>query len=317
MPNRRTGAFTRLIEGAAVGAIAMYMLDPDRGRRRRAITRDKVQRLANDTAHLANQAARDARHRLHGVNARLQHRLGQGREHDVDELRLIERVRAALGRCVSHPHAIQVGAHGTTIVLSGPILRAEVRELLATVRAVQGVSEVENHLDVHAADDGLPSLQGEGRQHDPPPQNWNPTLRLAAVVGGGVLALYGLAKRNASGLVLASAGVGLAARMVTNEPLERWLVDTAQQLISGPAGNREETGVTPGIGADGTPTRAGSLSDRSASTRESAPGVSASEAPLLGDDGTPSSPGAQRLLIPAESEGGSGTPPPDATRSLH
>ena len=41
-------------------------------------------------------------------------------------------------------------------------------------------------------------------------------------MGGGVLALYGLARRNASGLVLASAGVGLAARV--GEPL-RHVVD--------------------------------------------------------------------------------------------
>src|SRR5512132_1389699 len=148
MPQKSTSAFSRLVEGAAMGAIAMYMLDPDRGRRRRAMTRDKVQRFANDTAHLANQAARDARHRLHGVNARLQHRLGSTRDADVDELRLIERVRASMGRSVSHPHAIQVGAHGTTVVLSGPILRAELGELLASVRSVAGVGYVENHLDV-------------------------------------------------------------------------------------------------------------------------------------------------------------------------
>lgn len=313
-------ALTRILQGAVVGAAAMYMLDPDRGRRRRAITRDKVQRFANDTVHLANQAARDARQRLHGVNARMQHRLQSSNATTVDELRLIERVRAAMGRCVSHPHAIQVGAHDSTIVLSGPILAGEVPELLATVRAVPDVAGVENHLDVHQTDDGIPSLQGDGRQRDSATQYWTPTVRLAALIGGGVLALYGLAKRNASGLVLASAGVGVAARVVSNEPLERWLVDTTRGLMRQLGAPVDEEGVAPGIGADGTPMRdvmPSAAHDEEHGVQAGQQG-SGAEAPLLGDDGTPSTPAAQRLVMPTENESNPSVPgPQDASRSVH
>lgn len=311
-------ALSRILQGAAIGAAAMYMLDPDRGRRRRAITRDKLQRFGTDTARLANQAARDARHRLHGVNARLAHRM-RSSERTVDELRLIERVRAALGRCVSHPHAIQVGAHDRTIVLSGPILASEVPELLATVRAVPDVAGVENHLDVHHQDDRVPSLQGEGRHRDNGSQYWTPTVRLAALVGGGVLALYGLAKRSASGLMLASAGLGVAARVVSNEPLERWLIDTTRGLMRDLGAPGDEEGVAPGIGADGTPMRdampsGARVDERAIQTGQGA----AAEAPLLGDDGTPSTAAAQRLVMPTESESNTAAPgPQDTSRSLH
>ncbi|HZQ62439.1 MAG TPA: hypothetical protein VFC24_13875 [Casimicrobiaceae bacterium] len=316
MPDH-TSALTRLLQGVAVGAVAMYMLDPDRGRRRRAITRDKVQRFANDTVRLANQATRDTRQRLHGLNARLQQRMTRRDDESVDELRLIERVRSAMGRCVSHPHAIQVGANGTTVVVSGPILRHELPELLATVRAIPGVTGVDNHLDVHDAGDRVPSLQGEGRARlrNAGPQAWTPTMRLAALVGGGVLALYGLAKRNTSGLLLASAGLGVAARVVTNEPLERWLVDTAQELISGQLGaGREEHGMAPGIGADGTPTRA-TLSPEVSAPRHDDRTSGASDTPLLGADGTPSTAGAQRLVMSDEEAGTA--PSQEIPRSVH
>ncbi|MDQ6621418.1 MAG: hypothetical protein M3Z31_17290 [Pseudomonadota bacterium] len=314
-------AFARLIQGVAVGAAAMYMLDPDRGRRRRALTRDKVQRLSKDTARLARQAARDTRQRLHGANARLQRRWGPA-EANLDELRLIERVRSALGRCVSHPHAIQVGAHGDVIVLSGPILQGELPRLLGVVRAVAGVGSVEDHLDPYESADGVPALQGEGRHRDgTSPQSWTPTLRLAAAIGGGVLALYGLAKRSASGLMLASAGLGIAARVVGNEPLEGWLSDVARDLDGdSPRQPRNEPNAARRIGDDGTP--AADVNATAASQPRSA-GASersaiAPDTPVLGDDGTPSAAHGQRSADPPPNQGpGASTGGEDPTRSVH
>jgi len=314
-----SNALSRVLQGVVVGAAAMYMLDPDRGRRRRAITRDKMQRFASDSARLAHQAARDARQRLHGVNARLQQRSKSGNL-NVDELRLIERVRAAMGRCVSHPHAIQAGARGATIVLSGPVLAKEVPELLAAVRAVPGVREIENHLDVHTSDDRLPSLQGEGRRRGNAPQSWTPAARLAGLVGGGVLALYGLARRNASGLMLASAGLGVAARVVSNEPLERWLLDTTRGLMRQLGAPDDEESVAPGFGSDGTPSReVGPLDARKDDAgMQGGEQAGGTDAPLLGDDGTPSTPGAQRLVMSGENQDNAPLPTPqDTSRSVH
>src|SRR5687767_11451329 len=52
---------------AALGAAAMYVLDPDKGRRRRALARDKVRSLVTDSGELLSAAARDARFRAQGL----------------------------------------------------------------------------------------------------------------------------------------------------------------------------------------------------------------------------------------------------------
>ena len=208
--NRSFGAFVR---GAAFGAAAMYMLDPDRGRRRRAIARDKTARLVAEAEATLCEASRDLANRAHGARARARHWV-HGDAH-TDDLRLIERVRARLGRVVTHPHAIQIGARDARVTVSGPILAHEVAPLLAVVRAVPGVTGVDEHLVVHAQPGSVPSLQGTGRRRNAPrelPAFDTPAARAAALVGGGLLVLLGLARRSAGGLVLAGLGAGLAAR---------------------------------------------------------------------------------------------------------
>jgi hypothetical protein len=56
----------------------------------------------------------------------------------LDDRTPVERVRAKLGRVVSHPYAIAVTADNCVVTLSGPILEAEVPRLLQTVEGVRG-----------------------------------------------------------------------------------------------------------------------------------------------------------------------------------
>jgi hypothetical protein len=209
-----TGGFARLLQGLAIGAAMMYLLDPDKGRRRRALLHDQLNRLGSDIGDLAHDAARDSANRLQGVRARVDRRRhGDG---SVDELRLIERVRAALGRVVSHPHAIQVGAMQGTVRLSGPVLAHEFAAVLATARVVPGVTDVENRLDVHERSD-IPALQGPGRQRrgqDYPA----PALRMGALLGGGVLALYALRREGLTRLGIAGIAYAVAKRALYGTP---------------------------------------------------------------------------------------------------
>jgi gas vesicle protein len=55
--------------GASVGALVMFMFDPDSGRRRRTVARDKVIHYGHEAADALASAARDLRNRAKGVAA--------------------------------------------------------------------------------------------------------------------------------------------------------------------------------------------------------------------------------------------------------
>ena len=53
--------------GAALGAAIMYFLDPQGGRRRRALVRDQAVSLANQAGDYAGKTARDLSNRATGL----------------------------------------------------------------------------------------------------------------------------------------------------------------------------------------------------------------------------------------------------------
>src|SRR5947207_3107917 len=183
--------WSKVVTSAALGAAAMYVLDPNKGRRRRAIFRDKTRSALTNITHLAQVSARDISHRVQGLGATAL-RLFKGRG-ATDDLVLIERVRAKMGRIVSHPHAIQIGARDGRITLSGPIVTREAEPLLDAVRSVWGVSAIEDHLVAYDRPESIPSLQGGRQRNAMRPEiieaEWTPSLRVAAVLGGGALAV--------------------------------------------------------------------------------------------------------------------------------
>jgi hypothetical protein len=219
------GGWATIVGSAALGAAAMFMLDPDKGKRRRALARDKATSVATDTRELFGVARRDAAHRLDGLRARARRLFTDTPV--PDDLQLIERVRARMGRLVSHPHAIQVGAYRGRVTLSGPVLEYEVSRLLDAVRSVWGVSEVENRLVVYDSPESISSLQGGAEEHREealhPHESWPPAVRVAALAGGTILSLYGMRERSPAGVLLLGAGLALALRGATNRPLRRFV----------------------------------------------------------------------------------------------
>lgn len=148
-----------LVTSLAIGAGLMYYLDPDRGRRRRALVRDQwihYQHQLDDVMERVEKYSRHLNNRMTG----LRHGVGQSRgaEPVTDEV-LIARVRSAIGRVVSHPHAIKVTAHEGHVILSGPVLARELNGLLATVKGVRGVHRVDNWLNVYEQAENLPPRQ--------------------------------------------------------------------------------------------------------------------------------------------------------------
>src|SRR5437016_282892 len=91
--------------GAGIGAGVMFLLDPDRGARRRALVRDKVAWAARKTRDAADATQRDVTNRVAGATVAARNRFSAD---DVEDRTICERVRAQLGRAASHPRAIEV-----------------------------------------------------------------------------------------------------------------------------------------------------------------------------------------------------------------
>jgi len=150
----------RVLLGAAIGAGIMYLLDPDGGRRRRALLRDQLVSAGHKTSDAVGATSRDVTNRARGVVAELRGRLR--REHVGDDV-LRERVRARIGSIVGHAGAIETHVSDGRVTLRGPVLSEEVERLLRRVRGVRGVEEVLSELEVHESPGSVPALQGRPR----------------------------------------------------------------------------------------------------------------------------------------------------------
>jgi uncharacterized membrane protein len=205
-----------------VGAGVMYLLDPDRGGRRRALLRDQGIRVWHKTEDGFGTVARDLRNRSAGAAAEMKSRF-QRRAAD-DEV-VEERVRSALGRVVSHPGAIEVAVRDGRVILSGSVLAGEHAHLLTAVKRVRGVTEVEDQLQPHSGTGGVPGLQGAGRPRSPRgelrQENWSPAIRLLIGSAGGAAVARGLLLGGALGGVATAFGAALVARAATNLPVKR------------------------------------------------------------------------------------------------
>jgi uncharacterized membrane protein len=211
------------VSAFGLGAAAAYLFDPNRGRRRRAMTADRV----TSAVHAVNDAfevtSRDVRNRLAGTGASLRTRLRHDRP--SDEV-LSERVRAQLGGLVRHPRALEVDAHEGRVTLRGPVLAHETETLIRRVRRMRGVREVDGRLDVRHENGGVPALQGEPPRSGPRStfmQTTSPAARLAAGAAGALVAAYGVKAPRPIRPVAWLTGLGLVARATTNLELRRLL----------------------------------------------------------------------------------------------
>ena len=135
-----------LMGAVGLGAALMYFLDPDNGRRRRALARDQLvhgQRVLQDATEAA---VHNAANRTRGTIKMLQQRIST--EEAVDDGVLVERVRAAMGHVIADPLAIDVRVHEGCVTLKGPARAEQIEEIVACAGRVRGVREVENHLSV-------------------------------------------------------------------------------------------------------------------------------------------------------------------------
>jgi len=219
---RKTSTTISLISGAAIGAGLMCLADPGRGNRRRSFVRDKVVHGIRLLGNVIDKGIRDIRNRGRGIAAEAWCAL---KRDDVSDDILVDRVRAKIGRTVSHPSAIEVSTKNGRVVLSGPVLESEADDLIDAAYSVRGVRDVESRVETHRTSENVLGLQGGSGRTRPRPEllqeNWAPGTRLLVGVGGAIALAFPTRNRSIS---LTSRIVGglLLARAVTNLPVRRF-----------------------------------------------------------------------------------------------
>jgi gas vesicle protein len=131
----------------ALGVAAMYLLDPQRGRDRRARLMDQASSFVRRTGHTCRRIGRDLGNRAKGYAHEARGRFET--EDSVSAERLLQRIRSELGHVVSHPGAIQeMTDNDGCVTLHGKVLASEADKMLSTVKGVGGVNEVINLMSV-------------------------------------------------------------------------------------------------------------------------------------------------------------------------
>lgn len=145
--------------GLGAGVLLMYYLDSASGGRRRALVRDKAVAAGQDVVDYAETRGKRAADQVKGMVATGTLDRATRREPESD-LQLHERIRARLGRIVSHPKAVHVAVRDGRVTLTGDILSREVDTLLAEFKEMPGVMSVQNELSAHDSPQGISALQG-------------------------------------------------------------------------------------------------------------------------------------------------------------
>lgn len=213
-----------IVGGAGVGALLMYFLDPDRGRRRRAMLQDQAMKASRKISDAADATARDVRNRGTGLLWEAKSWFTHRPVDEHDEA-VLNRVRSNLGMLVRHPRSINVSVSQGRVTLQGPILEDELDQLLCAIPRIPGVHDVKNRLEVHKDSAGIPGLQGLSESPPRRPRfelmqvNWSPAARFMSGVAGTVLAVLGLWRRDVAGSGMAAVGAGFLTRGLTNRQL--------------------------------------------------------------------------------------------------
>jgi len=209
-----------LMKGLTLGAGMMYLFDPRAGRRRRALLNDQLTRLVHETNDMVHKGFCDLSNRTQGLVAECNALLTP--DHADDHV-IAERVRSALGRCVSHPRAIQVESRQGIVTLSGSVPAVEVDHLLTTVLKVRGVNNLVNHLTIHDRANHHPGPHN-GQMHGMipaglTPDAWTPATRLLVGAAGGLLLVRLIGRRPLGLAALGAVGAAVIANSASqNQP---------------------------------------------------------------------------------------------------
>lgn len=208
-----------VLGGLGIGAGLMYLFDPDRGRRRRMFIRDKAVHLYKTEAHVGDTLAKQIVNKTRGLLAESERLISN---QPVDDDVLVERIRASLGRTVSHPGPIEVSAMEGHVTLDGHILKNEIDDLIAAVKRVPGVRRVESILQAHTESEDLsflrPAVLPMVAKYK---TGLSPAAKLITGIVGGTITSIGVKRGGALGGALGVLGLGMLVRATSARERKR------------------------------------------------------------------------------------------------
>jgi hypothetical protein len=125
-----------LMAGIGYGLGMMYLLDPDLGRRRRALVRGQMTHVRNHARRWLRHQLRNGFNHLRGSVSELRARM---REIQVDDEILRERVRARIGHVVANPGSLDIVCHNGGVLVRGPLVEGEREKIEQRLSHTRGV----------------------------------------------------------------------------------------------------------------------------------------------------------------------------------
>jgi len=137
----------KLLGLVGLGAALTYFFDPEQGRRRRAMTRDRFVAFFRRRKRETERLGRSASAQAEGLVQKAKH-LEEEPKPQPDDVTLTRKVETEIFRDADVPKGqINVNAENGKIYLRGEVGQLElIKDLEKRARKVQGVQEVENLL---------------------------------------------------------------------------------------------------------------------------------------------------------------------------
>ena len=136
----------KFLFGGVLGTLGALFLDPQEGRRRRALLVDRTGALFRRTGRQAERAGRGVGARVYGMSQQVQHL--QEKPKDFDDVTLARKVETEIFRDADAPKGqVDVNVQDGVVQLRGEVQSPELlNDLVEKARRVQGVRDVESLL---------------------------------------------------------------------------------------------------------------------------------------------------------------------------
>lgn len=157
-----------LAVGAAVGAAATWLLDPERGAQRRKLVAERIAALGREAGVAApgGTPEREERERRKDQDGREERvpvavaiDAAAGDDLEVDDPHLVERVRTEIRAVLAEPDRVQVAALRDGVILRGEMQESEAAEVIARASKVRGVERVDDRTRHIGAGDAPPPVE--------------------------------------------------------------------------------------------------------------------------------------------------------------